>query len=85
LPVLSTDAQKKHRITVNPILIIVTGLMIADRKRILHKQINAQNLPEAIFCVNDPTAIGVMKRLKQKGYKNLPMLPLLVLPKPEQQ
>jgi LacI family transcriptional regulator len=63
------DALKKHRITVSTDLIIETGLYISDGERITQKLIDSNNLPEAIFCVNDPTAIGAMKNLKQNGYK----------------
>jgi LacI family transcriptional regulator len=64
-----SDALKKHRFPVNPELIIETGLMIADGERVIQKLIDNNNLPEAIFCVNDMTAIGAMKKLKQNGYK----------------
>ena len=64
-----TDALKKHRIKVTPDVIIETGLMIADGERVMQQLIDAQNLPEAIFCVNDPTAIGVIKKLKQNGFR----------------
>lgn len=64
-----TDALKKHRIPVTPDLIIETGLMIADGERVMQQLIDSQNLPEAIFCVNDPTAIGVLKKLKQNGFR----------------
>lgn len=64
-----TDALKKHRIAFRNDLIIETGLMIADGERVMQQLIDAQNLPEAIFCVNDPTAIGAMKKLKQNGFR----------------
>ncbi len=63
------DALKKHRINVTTDLIIETGLMIEDGERVMQKLIDNQNLPEAIFCVNDMTAIGAMKKLKQNGFK----------------
>jgi LacI family transcriptional regulator len=64
-----TSALKKHRIPVTPDLIIETGLMIADGERVMQRLIDSKSLPEAIICVNDPTAIGAIKKLKQNGYK----------------
>jgi len=64
-----TDALKKHRIAVSADLVIETGLMIADGERVMQQLIDTRNLPEAIFCVNDPTAIGVIKKLKQNGLR----------------
>jgi len=63
------DALKKHRIPVTPDIVIETGFMMADGERIMQQQIDARNLPEAIFCVNDTTAFGAMKKLKQNGYR----------------
>jgi DNA-binding LacI/PurR family transcriptional regulator len=63
------DALKKHRIPVSADLIIETGLQIADGERMIQKLIDEKNLPEAIFCVNDMTAIGTLKKLKQNGFK----------------
>jgi DNA-binding LacI/PurR family transcriptional regulator len=63
------DAHRKHKIPLNEGSIIETGLMIADGERVMEKLINANNLPDAIFAVNDPTAIGAMKMLKKHGYK----------------
>lgn len=31
----------------------------------MQQLIDSQNLPEAIFCVNDPTAIGLLKSLNK--------------------
>lgn len=63
------DAHRKHKIAFNDGSIIETGLMIADGERVMEKLINDNNLPDAIFAVNDPTAIGAMKMLKKHGYK----------------
>lgn len=63
------DALKKHKISVDEKSIIETGLLISDGQREMEKLINLGNLPEAIFAVNDPAAIGAMKMLKKHGYK----------------
>lgn len=63
------DAHKKHKIKVNEKNIIPTGLMISDGEKVMDDLINENNLPDAIFAVNDPTAIGAMKSLKNHGLK----------------
>ncbi|NEW84608.1 MAG: LacI family transcriptional regulator [Mariniphaga sp.] len=63
------DAHRKHRLPVDESSIIETSLMIGDGERVMEKLINTGNLPDAIFAVNDPTAIGAMKMLKKYGYK----------------
>lgn len=63
------DAHRKHKLPFTESNIIETGLMIADGERIMDKLINENNIPDAIFAVNDPTAIGAMKILKKHGYK----------------
>lgn len=63
------DAHKKHKLTFSEKNIIETGLLISDGERIIEKLINENDLPEAIFAVNDPTAIGAMKMLKKHGHK----------------
>ena len=64
-----TDAIKKHRMPVTPNMIIETGFMIADGERVMQELIDSQNLPEAIFCVNNTSAFGAMRILKQNGYR----------------
>lgn len=63
------DAHRKHKLPFDEGSIIETGLMINDGERVMEKLINDKNLPEAIFAVNDPTAIGAMKMLKKYGFK----------------
>ena len=63
------DAHKKHKMPIGDHLIFETGLMIKDGERVMQKLLNENNLPEAIFAVNDPSAIGAMKLLKKNGYK----------------
>lgn len=63
------DALRKHKLPINESRIIETGLMINDGERVMEKLINENNLPDAIFAVNDPTAIGAMKMLKKHGFK----------------
>ena len=63
------DAHKKHKMILEEASILETGLMISDGEREMEKLINAGNLPDAVFAVNDPTAIGAMKMLKKYGFK----------------
>ncbi len=63
------DALRKHKISFDESSIIETGFMISDGERVMEKLIVENNLPEAIFAVNDPSAIGAMKMLKKHGYK----------------
>ena len=63
------DALRKHKITIDNNSIIETGLMICDGEREMEKLIKKSNMPDAIFAVNDMTAIGAMKVLKKNGFK----------------
>ena len=63
------DAHRKHKLPIDNNTIIETGLMISDGEREMEKLIQNDNIPDAIFAVNDPTAIGAMKVLKKNGLK----------------
>ena len=63
------DAHRKHKLAIDQHTIIETGLMISDGEREMEKLIQNNNIPDAIFAVNDPTAIGAMKILKKNGLK----------------
>jgi LacI family transcriptional regulator len=63
------DAIKKHHLPYSKGSVIETGLFVEDGIRCMHKLIDSQNVPDALFAVNDPTAIGAIKALKRNGYK----------------
>lgn len=63
------DAHKKHKLLVDNSSIIETGLRICDGEREMEKLINNNNIPDAIFAVNDMAAIGAIKQLKKNGFK----------------
>ena len=63
------DALKKHKIPVSDQLIFESGLLIKDGERVMQKLLDDKNIPEAIFAVNDPSAIGAIKTLKKNGFK----------------
>jgi LacI family transcriptional regulator len=63
------DAHRKYKLEVKPEQIIECGLFIEDGIRVTNELIRTNNLPNAIFAVNDPSAIGAIKALKKNGYK----------------
>ncbi|UMB53602.1 LacI family transcriptional regulator [Lutibacter sp. A64] len=65
------DAFKKHKIAITKDRIIPTGFNIEDGMRVAENMIKNNNIPDAIFACNDPSAIGAMKVFKKNGY-NIP-------------
>lgn len=63
------DALKKHKLKMPEGSIVEAGLLISDGEREMEKLIASNNLPDAIFCVNDMCAIGAIKMLKKYGFK----------------
>jgi DNA-binding LacI/PurR family transcriptional regulator len=64
------DALKKHKICHSTKNIIETGIFIEDGRRIMHELLEKKiELPDAIFCFNDPLAIGAIEELKDNGFK----------------
>lgn len=63
------DAHRKHKLVVDNGSIIETGLLISDGEREMERLIKNNKIPDAIFAVNDMTAIGAMKVLKKNGFK----------------
>nr|WKN37231.1 LacI family DNA-binding transcriptional regulator [Tunicatimonas sp. TK19036] len=49
--------------------IIETGFFIEEGRQVMERLIAENNLPDAIFANNDPTAIGAMKAMKQAGLR----------------
>ena len=49
--------------------IIETGFFMEEGQAVMEKLIADNNIPEAIFCANDPTAIGAMKAIKRAGLR----------------
>lgn len=62
------DAHRKHKLPIDKTKIIETGFLIEDGMKAVEKLINENKLPQGIFCVNDPTAMGAIKALKKHGY-----------------
>ena len=63
------DALIKYDIPVDENLIISSGLVMERGIMSAYKILEMETLPDAIFAVNDPTAIGAMKTLQKNGIK----------------
>ncbi|MCG6190481.1 LacI family DNA-binding transcriptional regulator [Maribellus maritimus] len=63
------DAHRKYGIKISHEQFIETGLLIEDGEQIIEHLIKIKNLPDGIFAVNDPTALGAMRALKRNGIK----------------
>ena len=49
--------------------ILETGFFMEEGQAVMEKLIADDNIPEAIFCANDPTAVGAMKAIKKAGLR----------------
>lgn len=49
--------------------IVEAGIFMEDGMRTAEQLIAANTLPEAVFCFNDPVAIGALELFKEKGYR----------------
>jgi DNA-binding LacI/PurR family transcriptional regulator len=63
------SALKKHNIEIDDDLIIACDLDIPKIKIYVNHLLNLENPPDAIFAVNDPTAIEAMQIIKKRGLK----------------
>jgi DNA-binding LacI/PurR family transcriptional regulator len=64
------DALQKHGVPLREDWIIRGGLNEEDGSESVTKLLEqAKILPDALFCVNDPVALGAMLRLKEKGIR----------------
>lgn len=64
-------AMEKHKLYYEADWIVETGLRVDEGEQIMQKLIDTRNIPEAITCVNDMTALGAMRALKKNGF-NIP-------------
>jgi DNA-binding LacI/PurR family transcriptional regulator len=65
------DELKRNGIAVNQKMIIYGGLQEENGAAAFHQLLSYGNMPDAIFAVNDPVAIGLYKETKHKGM-NIP-------------
>ncbi|GAC1430503.1 MAG: LacI family DNA-binding transcriptional regulator [Chitinophagaceae bacterium] len=79
-----TDALKKYKLPVKKDMIVHSDLSPKAAWQCAGKLLNRKNRPDAVFCVNDPTAIQLMLFAKKKriiipdelgvvGFSNDPM------------
>lgn len=62
-------AMKKHHMTIYENTITTTDVFSEKSYKAMNSLIERNDIPEAIFCVNDPVALGVLKAIKEAGLK----------------
>jgi len=63
------DALKKYKLPVKKDMIVYSDLSPKAALQCAEKLLSRKNRPDAVFCVNDPTAIQLMLYAKKKGIK----------------
>ena len=63
------DALEKHNLPKDESLVIPCGLMMENGILGAMKLLEFPELPDGIFAINDPVAIGAMQTLKKSGIK----------------
>jgi LacI family transcriptional regulator len=63
------DAMKKHHRSIEEDTVIQTGVFSDKGYNAMKSLIESDDLPDAIFCFNDPTAIGALRAIKEAGLK----------------
>lgn len=64
-----TDALKAHNFVFNPAYIFEGDVSIEAGKKAIHYFLNLPEPPDAVFAVEDYTALGAIKVLKERGIK----------------
>lgn len=62
-----SDALKNNDIPIDTSLILVAGYQEHDGYESMDKLIKADNIPDAVFSINDSLAIGAIQRIKEEG------------------
>jgi LacI family transcriptional regulator len=62
-----TEAMRAANREIQPEQIIPAGFTFEDGEAAARELLKRKNRPDAIFCVNDPVAIGVYKILRENG------------------
>lgn len=60
---------KKYKISIDDSKIIEAGFQLEDGYNTMIRLIEKGYIPEGIFCVNEPVALGVIKALKKHNYR----------------
>jgi len=63
------DALKKYKLPIKKDMIVYSDLSPKAALQCAEKLLSRKNRPDAVFCVNDPTAIQLMLYAKKKGIK----------------
>ena len=63
------DALKKYKLPVKKDMIVYSDLSVKAAIQCSKKLLSRKQRPDAVFCVNDPTAIQLMLYAKGKGIK----------------
>lgn len=63
------DAINKHHLSITENSLTVAGVFSDKGYQAMLSLIEKNDLPEAIFCFNDPTALGALKAIKEAGLK----------------
>ncbi len=64
-----TDELERNGITIEPDMIIRGGLNEEDGVAAFNKLLSNDKMPDAIFTVNDPVAIGTYDEIKRNGFE----------------
>jgi DNA-binding LacI/PurR family transcriptional regulator len=70
------DALRKNNIPIDEELIIPYDLTIAKVKIYVNHLLGLDNPPDALFAINDPTAIEALQIIKKEGFAYRKILPL---------
>jgi LacI family transcriptional regulator len=63
------DALKKHHREITEKSVLTTGVYSDKGYEAMKMLIQKNDLPDAIFCFNDPTALGALRAIKEEGLK----------------
>ena len=63
------DALKKHQLPIDESLIRVCDLHTETQIKQIQALLELEQIPDSIFCFNDPTAFRAMKIVKKAGYQ----------------
>jgi len=63
------NAMQKHNMEITEKSIVTAGVLSEKGYFAMQKLIVESDLPDAIFCFNDPTALGILKAMKEAGLR----------------
>jgi len=63
------QSLSKHKIKYDPSLVRSCGLLESDGYRAMQEWLTKGSVPEAVFVVNDPAAVGAMQALEDAGLR----------------